>query len=296
MEARAIGHFGGVSRFLRVVLQHRGVDNRLAVLGRFVVRQTHKRVVGRPLIVRWEGMQLTVAPDSTSAAAAYYFGRPDWWEFDFIERFLRPADAVIDIGANVGVYALFMAKLVGREGRVIACEPDPDNAAALRENLTRNRFTQVEVAEVAVGDHEGSVGFMAGRRTQSRIAGQAEHGGLTARLTTIDALCREHAPIFAKVDVEGFEDGVVRGARGLMQRGLPKVWQLEVDPGRVEQAARLTAALAEFGYRSFAWEPDAETLRPCDLGRLGGNNLLAIADLDFVTARVTRPRAGHGGT
>jgi hypothetical protein len=57
-----------MSRFLRVVRQRRGVDNRLAVLGRFVVRQTHKRVVGGPLIVRWR--QLTVAPHSPSAAAA----------------------------------------------------------------------------------------------------------------------------------------------------------------------------------------------------------------------------------
>ena len=81
------GQWGGMSRFLRVLLRHPGVDNRLAALGRFVVRQTHKRIVGGPMIVRWEGMQLAVTPESTAAAAAYYLRRPDWWEFAFIERF-----------------------------------------------------------------------------------------------------------------------------------------------------------------------------------------------------------------
>ena len=292
MESRAISQFTGVSRFLRVVLQHpSGIDNRLAALGRFLVRQTHKRVVGGPLIVRWEGMRLCIAPHSPSAAAAYYLGRPDWWEFDFLERFLRPADRVIDIGANVGVYALFMAKLVGPAGVVIACEPDPESVVALRENLVRNQLVHVRVAEAVVGDHEGAVQFMSGRGTQSRIANAAEDAAWTARLTTLDTVCRDDAPVFVKVDVEGFEDGVVRGARSLMQRGLPKVWQLEVDPGRAEQHARLAAALAEFGYRSFAWDPGARALRPCDLARPIGNNLLAIADVDFVDARVRQVRA-----
>jgi FkbM family methyltransferase len=287
MESRAIGQLTGVSRFLRVVLQHpSGIDNRLAALGRFLVRQTHKRVVGGPLIVRWEGLRLAVAPHASAAAAAYYLGRPDWWEFDFLEHFLRPADHVLDVGANVGVYSLFMAKLVGRAGAVIACEPDPESVIGLRENLVRNHLLHVRVAEAAVGDREGPVSFLSGRGTQSRVGDEAEGATLAARMTTVDALCREAAPVFIKVDVEGFEDAVVRGAHGIMQRGLPKVWQLEVDPGRAAQHARLEAALKPFGYRSFVWEPAARALRPADFARPRGNNLLAIADVAFVDARL----------
>jgi FkbM family methyltransferase len=290
MELRPIGPLGDVSRFLRVVMHHPGIDNRLAALGRFVVRQTHKRVVGGPLVVRWEGMQLAVAPDSPSAAAAYYFGRPDWWEFDFLERFLRGGDCVLDVGANVGVYALFMAKLVGPHGRVLACEPDPDNAAALRANLSRNAFAHVQLVDAAVGESQGSVGFVAGQRTQSRIARGGEATNAVAALTTVDALCADQAPLFAKIDVEGAEDAVLRGAREVMRRGYPKVWQLEVDPQRREQHARLAAALDEFGYRGFVWDPGAARLRACDLDHPPGNNILAIGDSEFVAAR-TRWRA-----
>jgi hypothetical protein len=155
---------------------------------------------------------------------------------------------MIDVGANVRVYSLFMAKLVGRQGLVIACEPD----ATMQPHCARtwrNRFTQVEVAEVAVGDHEGSVGPWLGgeRRAASRAGPDA---GVTARLTTVGALCGDRAPI-----CQGRRRRVRRrrgsGARQLSARGLPKVWQLEVDRGRSRR--RAWPRLAEFGYRSFAW-------------------------------------------
>jgi FkbM family methyltransferase len=288
METRALGQFATLSRFLRGVQRHPGLDGRLAALARFVKRQTHKRVVGGELVVAWEGLQLAVAPDSPAAASAYYFGRPDWWEFAFLERFLRPGDTVIDVGANVGVYTLFLAKLVGPTGVVIACEPDAGNRAALRANLARNRFTHVEVVAAAVGDRDGTVQFLSGRQTQSRIAGAGEHACAATPLATLDGLCRDRTPVFAKVDVEGFEDAVVRGARGLMQRGLPPVWQLEVDPARGAQLARLAAALAASGYRCFTWQPAAGALLPCDIARAGGNNLLAISDAAVVATRVER--------
>jgi FkbM family methyltransferase len=289
MESVRTGQWGGMSRFLRVLLRHPGVDNRLAALGRFVVRQTHKRVVGGPMIVRWEGMQLAVTPDSTAAAAAYYLRRPDWWEFAFIERFLRAGDTVADVGANVGVYTMFMAKRVGPGGRVIACEPDAENAGALHVNVAGNALSQVRLVQAAVGEREGTIGFLSGRRTQSRIGLDAESTDTTARLTTLDALCHDHPPVFVKVDVEGFEDAVVRGAAALMRAGFPKVWQLEVDPQRTAQQARLADALTAYGYACFAWEPHAGALRRRDLNEPGGNNLLAVADLDFVHARTRGP-------
>jgi FkbM family methyltransferase len=293
MEPRALGQFATLSRFLRVVQRHPGIDRRLAALARFVKRQTHKRIVGGELVVPWEGLQLAVAPDSPAAASAYYFGRPDWWEFDFLERFLRPGDTVIDVGANVGVYTLFLAKLVGPGGAVLACEPDAHNLAALRANLARNRLRQVEAVAAAVGDREGTVHFLSGRQTQSRIAATGEPASATTTLVTMDGLCRGRSPVFAKVDVEGFEDAVLRGARGLMQRRLPRVWQLEVDPARGAQLARLAAALAATGYRCFTWRPGAGALVPCDIERASGNNLLALADVDFVTARTERQEPMH---
>jgi len=276
-----------LSSFVRFVLQHPSrINNRVGAFGRFLLRQTHQRIYGGPLIVAWEGLELHVEPNSTSAAAAYYLGRPDWWEFDFVERFLRPGDTAIDVGANVGVYSLFMAKMVGPTGTIIACEPDPENAAALYEHLQCNQLGQVQVVQAAIGEEEGTVGFLAGQRTVSRICPDADAAPSRVRLTTLDDLSRGFSPVFVKVDVEGFEDGVVRGARTLMTRGLPKAWQLEIDPRRIEQTARLGLALGEFGYRSFTWNCKTRILQPQRPEETTGNNLLAIADINFVRSRL----------
>jgi len=277
---------GTLPQFVRYVWQHPSpLRNRLAAFGRFALRQAHKRTASGSLVVDWEGMELEVAGSSTSAAAAYYLGRPDWWEFDFIERVLRPGDTVVDVGANVGVYTLFLAKRVSPAGCVVACEPDERNASMLRANLLRNRFYAVAVVESAVGDRMGAAPFLSGLGTVSRLAPEAR---ATSRvpLRTLDALCGSARPVFVKVDVEGYEDAVLRGARRLMSRGFPKIWQLEVDPGRTAQTARLEEELSGFGYQSFVWDIAAGTLKPRPLQNPLGNNLLAIADLGFVQRRL----------
>jgi FkbM family methyltransferase len=276
-----------MSRFLQLVLHHPSpIENRLSALRRFVFRQTRKRVSARPLIIPWEGMQLEVGPHARAAAAAYYLGRPDWWEFDFIERFLRPGDVAVDVGANVGVYSLFLAKQVGPSGIVVACEPDPENLAALVANLARNHLRHVRIVDAAIADHEGTVSFSAGRHTTSRIADSSAAATCRVRVTTLDALCAERRPLFAKVDVEGAEHLVLRGARALMAAGAPHVWQLEVDRGRHQQTDQLARELAAAGYRTHAWDPAAGALSPCPLDHPPGKNLLAVADPAFVEARV----------
>ena len=65
-------------------------------------------------------------------------------------RAIKPGDFVIDVGANIGVFTLLMAKLVGPEGKVLAFEPDPDNFAALRRNIELNGLENVDASQVPV--------------------------------------------------------------------------------------------------------------------------------------------------
>jgi FkbM family methyltransferase len=281
-----------VSSFIRLVLHHpSSFENRVRALRRFLFRQMRKRVTSRPLIIQWEGMLLEVGMHARAAAAAYYLGRPDWWEFDFIERFVRPGDVAVDVGANVGVYSLFLAQRVGPSGSIIACEPDPDNAAALAANLARNHLQQVHVVQAAIADREGRVPFAAGRHTMSRIAENSAVATCRVPVTTLDTLCAGTRPLFAKVDVEGAEHLVLRGARALMAAGAPPVWQLEIDPDRREQTTHLAHELAASGYRTYAWDAESRTLRTRRVDEPCGKNLLAIADRSVVERRLGSPCA-----
>ncbi len=74
--------------------------------------------------------------EAVKAAARFIYDEPEtvWW----IDHIVQPGDCVWDVGANVGLYALYAARRVGAGGTVIAFEPAADNYAALCRNVTLN--------------------------------------------------------------------------------------------------------------------------------------------------------------
>lgn len=252
------------------------VQDKLRAVARFGWRQVHKRVIRKPIIVRWEGMKLVVAPDSTSAGAAYYFGRQDAGEFAFLERLLRRGDVVADVGANVGVYAMFLSRLVGKEGKVIACEPDPKNLEVLCRNVSINALTQVQVEDVAIGATDGRTRFLTGLGTVSRISGSDD--GVSLPMRSLDSLCGDLSPVFVKVDVEGGEEAVVNGARGLLDKGFPLAWQLEI-PAEPKDDDPLYASLRDRGYVFGVYDPREDRLCTGPVSRFAGRgNVLVLRD------------------
>jgi len=279
------------AKLLRAIVQNTMVHpsplpNRAAALGRFAYRQLHKRVTSRTLVFDWEGMELGVPPEGASAGAAFYFGRDDWWEMSFIEHYLRPGDLALDIGANVGVYSLYLAKQVGPTGRVLACEADATSARHLRDNVARNYQAQVDVIEAAIGEREGTVRFLGGLDCTSHIS-SADEGGTPVPMTTLDALVPEGRPMFVKVDVEGAEERVLMGATQLLRERPPLVWQLELLKrlDRTQNLAVMRILLAH-GYRVYTYRPSTRTLLSWRASGRRGRNVLAILDPDAVRIRL----------
>jgi len=276
---------GQLVQFLRnTVRRPTSAQDKVRAVARFGWRQVHKRMFRKPMIVAWEGMKLIVPPNATSAGAAYYFGRQDLWELAFIVRLLRPGDLVVDVGANVGVYTMFMAKSVGRGGTVIACEPDPNNQVTLRENVILNGLTQIQNEEVAVGESDGEVRFLTGLGTVSRVSSGED--GVTLAMRSLDSLCAGRDPVLVKVDVEGGEDAVLRGANDAMQRGMPLVWQLEV-PAEPRDDEPLYVLLRDKGYVFGVYDLRDGRVRVGPVSQFKGEcNVLALRDCPALRERL----------
>lgn len=174
---------------------------------------------------------------------------------------LRPDDAVVDVGANIGAFAVFAAQRT--RGRVLAIEPHPGNAAALRRNLRANSAFRAEVAECAVADAPGVLPLFLGRSgTTHQLFAAGKDGGdgesVDVRVATFPELLAEHA--FARVDFLKLD---CEGAEGLILPALPdallgaiRVIALEfhddVSPVAHDGLAKL---LDEKGFRtSIAWD------------------------------------------
>ncbi len=143
---------------------------------------------------------------------------------------LRPGWIAYDIGSYVGFFALGMARLVGREGRIFAFEPDPENALRIREHVAKNSLaTQIQVVEAAVWratTQESTISYRRGR--QARSQGGVEADGLkpvlasgehilVSSISLDEFIARGNpAPQLLKIDVEGGETAVLAGAERLL--------------------------------------------------------------------------------
>lgn len=140
------------------------------------------------------------------------------------EAHVAPGATVLDVGAHVGYYTLLSAVLTGPTGRVLAFEPNPANAAFLRRHVAINGLDNVRVEQAAVSDAEGTARFDFG--SGSGTGRLADSGAIEVRTVTVDGVCAEHGlvPAALKIDVEGAEAAVLRGAAATLERARPVVF------------------------------------------------------------------------
>ncbi|MEO6212385.1 MAG: FkbM family methyltransferase [Vicinamibacterales bacterium] len=145
----------------------------------------------------------------------------------YLAEHVMAGSTCLDIGANVGVYALQFARWTGASGRVVAFEPNPVSAAVLAEHARMNHLSgRIEVVPAAVADASGVRTFhMADADGMSRLGvPNPEIASRTrptpVRVTTLDEFCEAQgvSPDWLLVDVEGFEFAVLAGGRRTIAR------------------------------------------------------------------------------
>lgn len=155
-------------------------------------------------------------------------------EISLIAPFLQPGTVALDIGANIGVYSLFMAMMLQPHGRVIAFEPFPINYDRLVRNIRLNKAT-VEPVLCALGEETEtrSIHFKEqGGKSKAvnygglRIPPEAVDGNLNLQIYRLDELIAQYEAkkiSFMKIDVERWEVQVLRGAKHTIAKHRPTI-------------------------------------------------------------------------
>jgi FkbM family methyltransferase len=109
----------------------------------------------RPMILKWHnGIRVLAYPDDETSRALFVSGCYEPNQLHFLSRVLKPGSTFVDVGAHIGLYSLLAARLVGREGIVLALEPSDREFRRLKTNLALNHAANVRPRQVAVFNRE----------------------------------------------------------------------------------------------------------------------------------------------
>lgn len=243
-------------------------------LARLLRFQARGRIMRRRTLARL-GTQSAVWADVNRHATLKVIcaNLPDYPEMLVWSRSLQPGDLFVDVGANIGSYALWAGEL-GAD--VIALEPAQDTFALLQENVALNGYS-VRTIQAAVGAACGTARFTSGRDDRNCLDPE---GNVETPIVTIDSVVGDRVVAGMKIDVEGFEIEVLDGCeRALSEHRLKLVqleWNSTSQTGTGADRRPVADLLAKHGYGLY--RPDASgSLAPlADLGF--GPDVFALPD------------------
>jgi FkbM family methyltransferase len=172
-------------------------------------------------------------------------------------RFVREGDFVIDCGANIGYHTLIAWKLVGERGVVAAFEASKATFGMLRDNLAGNKTENVTSLPIVLWNEDGEVDFYehdVGCGYSSVLAGAGGGTPKSVSARSLDSLFAIAIPRLIKIDCEGSEERILRGAGKMLRRGVGAVI-VELNSNLLPLAKSSEASIREYmaslGYDCF---------------------------------------------
>lgn len=183
-------------------------------------------------------------------------------EFEFLSAIARPDWVVLDVGAAIGQFSVFAARLP--VDVVHAFEPSTSNVSSLRRNIEDNHLDgRVHVHQLALSDRVGEQEFATQGNSYLSRLDQASTEGLSSELVAVRTLAGECERqgltriSVLKVNVAGYEPEVLAGAVPLLSSGAVSILVLLIGERSVDWYRRC----ADWGYRFFFYQPDERVLR-----------------------------------
>ncbi len=222
-------------------------------------------------------------------------GSFEFREQAFLWSFLREGDTFLDIGAHCGLFSALASQIICENGRILAFEPNPDILPFLMANTERDK---VDVHAMALSDASGEATLWQGGSSDTALSSiayelsNAKHS--TVKTQTLDdflATIDIGQVALAKVDVEGSELKLFRGAKQTLKRKSVLAFVVEFTEENMRKsgysALQLTAQLIEYGYRPYKLATETAEMIPFEMnGAIEYENILFTYDLAAVLDRL----------
>ncbi len=255
---------------------------------RFLKWQITSRLNPDPVIYAFtEKAKLVLERGMTGATGNLYCGLHEFNDMAFLLHFLRPGDTFADIGANVGSFTMLASAHVGAKS--LTFEPVAATYAKLMRNVAVNQIEdKVTAYNAAMGSKIGEIDFTNTLDTMNHVAEKGDTKIVKVKVVTLDDIVEHHqVPILLKIDVEGFETEVIKGAENTLNQDALKAIIIEL-PGAGSRygydESKIHDKLLSVNFRAYQYDPIKRNLIPVE--QFGTYNTLYVRDLDFVNDRL----------
>lgn len=239
--------------------------------------------------VEWiHGLRFYVAPGETGMTINLYCAMSEPNEMLFMLHFLNESDVFFDIGANAGSYSLLAAGI--SKSNVYSFEPVLQTRQKLVENLTLNRLPTKFVQSCALGARQGKVQLTKSLDAINHVVRASEDLVVdSVELKTLDSYAIVAGVSLVKIDVEGYEMEILRGATSFLEKPALKALIVETNGETKHYGSsdsEIEIFLAHFGFSAYDYDPTARKLILLKAANTIGNTIF-VRDLDDVITRIS---------
>lgn len=220
-------------------------------------------------------------------------GSYDEFETQIVKQLIKIGDVTVDVGANLGYYTLIFSRLVGKDGKVYAFEPEPDNFVLLKKNVDINGCRNVVLIQKAASNMTDKIKmYLANNPTIHTIFDTNEHRrSIDIKAIRLDDYFADYDGVlnFIKIDVEGSESFVIEGMQSILQKTKDLIMMIEFAPFYIEKLGKhprdYLEILKKYGFKLYHLDVNEKKISEVDLFGLlrkytpenkGYTNLLCI--------------------
>jgi FkbM family methyltransferase len=173
---------------------------------------------------------------------------PEQGTLKVVEKYLKPGGIFVDVGANVGLFSLLAARIVGPSGKVVAIEPAPAAVQALRATVDANGLGGIVTVKAFAAGAEQGLGTLSVAQNSthsSLLPGDTAASTVVATVAPLDDALDGMLPDMVKIDVEGFEANVIEGMKTIFRANPDVIVIMVFEPAHIRSTGLSAASWVE---------------------------------------------------
>lgn len=284
----------GLLKSLRFIAEHPlNRHQPLRALYGFVKWQVGIRLVPGKVVYPWiGGSRFLVGRGESGLTGNVYCGLHEFAEMAYVLHVLGPDDCFVDVGANVGSYTILACAVRGAIGHCF--EPVPATFQRLRDNLDLNGLNgRVTAHNCGLGEGNAELRFTTNENCTNHVVGTDERSEESAlvKVVPMDSALASVSPSLIKIDVEGFETSVLRGAQSTLSNPSLHSVIMEVNGSGLRYGyadSALVETMSRHGFRECRYLPFERRLTEAAQGNPRSGNAIFARDMERIQRRIAK--------